>query len=423
MSVFEYRDDELFVEQVSLSAIAAQHGTPTYVYSRAAIVAAYREFADAVSEDEQKVTICYAMKANSTLGILDCLAREGAGFDIVSGGELKRVLAAGGRADSVVFSGVGKSADEISDALNANVRCFNVESEPELERLSQIAASQNLVANVSIRVNPNVDAGTHPYISTGLRENKFGIAHERAIAVYKHAAALPGVKVSGIDCHIGSQITELAPFLAALDKLIELIGELSVAGIELDHIDLGGGLGVSYQGETPPARGELIRAIVDQLQQRMGDKARQYELFFEFGRSMVATAGALLTRVEYLKPTEAKNFAIMDAAMNDLLRPALYQAAHRVLPVIARNGQSLQWDLVGPICESGDWLAKDCALDLQAGDLLAIADAGAYGMVMASNYNSRGRAAEVIIDNDQVHVVRERESFEQMVSGERILPS
>jgi diaminopimelate decarboxylase len=423
MSVFEYRDDKLFVEQVSLAEIAEKHGTPTYVYSRAAIVAAYREFADAVSADEQKVTICYAMKANSTLGILDCLAREGAGFDIVSGGELKRVLAAGGKANTIVFSGVGKSVVEITDALNAGVRCFNVESEPELERLSQLADSLNVTASVSVRVNPNVDAGTHPYISTGLRENKFGIAHERATAVYKHAVSLPGIKVSGIDCHIGSQITELAPFLAALDKLIELINELSLSGIELDHIDLGGGLGVSYQDETPPARGDLIRAIVDQLHARMGDKASQYELFFEFGRSMVASAGALLTRVEYLKPTDAKNFAIMDAAMNDLLRPSLYQAAHRVLPALARQGQPLQWDLVGPICESGDWLAKDCALDLKADDVLAIADAGAYGMVMASNYNTRARATEVIVDGDQIHVVRERESFEQIISGERVLPS
>lgn len=419
MSQFHYQGDELFVEQVPVARIVAEHGTPAYVYSRKSIVDAYREFAQARSA--HRIKICYAVKANSNLGVLGCLAREGAGFDIVSGGELKRVIAAGAKASDVVFSGVGKTVTEMREALTAGVRCFNVESEPELLRLSGIAVEMGTHAPVSIRVNPNVDAGTHPYISTGLRENKFGIAHERAIEVYRQAAELPGIRVVGIDCHIGSQITELAPFIAALDKILELVSELTDAGITLEHLDLGGGLGVSYQGETPPHRAELISAISKHLQSALGDSSQQYELVFEFGRSMVASAGALITRVEYLKPTMEKNFAIVDAAMNDLLRPSLYEAAHQVRPVSRRSDTSQKWDLVGPVCESGDWLAKDCDLALAEGDLLAIADAGAYGMVMASNYNSRPRAVEIIVDGSNVHVVRERESFELIVAGERTL--
>ncbi|MGB7304852.1 MAG: diaminopimelate decarboxylase [Burkholderiaceae bacterium] len=424
MSEFTYRNGELFVEDVPLNDIASTHGTPAYVYSRKAIVDAYREFAGARSA--HKLTVCYAIKANSNLGVLDCLAREGAGFDIVSGGELARVLAAGGTGESIVFSGVGKSHDEIRMALEAGVRCFNVESEPELHRISDIAAQMRRVASISIRVNPDVDAGTHPYISTGLRENKFGIAHEQAVRVYQIAAQLPGIKISGIDCHIGSQITELAPFLAALDKLIELIRTLATHNIELDHIDLGGGLGIPYEGESVPARSSLIEAISNRLIEQLGDESTRYELMFEFGRSMVAGAGVLLTRVEYLKPTEAKNFAIVDAAMNDLLRPSLYDAFHRVDPV--KSGQAntdsqaktktLIWDLVGPVCESGDWLAKNCELALAEGDLLAIANTGAYGMVMASNYNSRTRPVELMVDGATVHVVRERESVQSLMSGE-----
>jgi diaminopimelate decarboxylase len=329
MSEFHYQNDELFVEQVALSDIAAQFGTPCYVYSRKAIVDAYREFASA--QTSHRVTVCYAMKANSNLGVLDCLAREGAGFDIVSGGELKRVLAAGGDAKDVVFSGVGKSREEMREALQAGVRCFNVESEPEMQRLNEVAGELNQVAPVSVRVNPDVDAGTHPYISTGLRENKFGIAHDRAIAVYEAAKAMPNLNITGIDCHIGSQITEVAPYLAALDKLIELIEGLAAKGIELTHIDLGGGLGIPYEGEQVPPRASLIEAISQRLDQQLGDRSARYELMFEFGRSMVGTAGMLITRVEYLKPTEAKNFAVVDAAMNDLLRPSLYTAHHRVL--------------------------------------------------------------------------------------------
>ena len=422
MPTFTYRDGQLFAEDVPLASLAQTYGTPLYVYSRKALVDAYRAFADAAPA--RKLHICYAIKANSNLAVLDCLAREGAGFDIVSSGELRRVLAAGGKADKTVFSGVGKTSHELREALLTGVRCFNVESEGELRRLSEIASGLGLEAPVSLRINPDVDAGTHPYISTGLRENKFGIAHEQALVTYQLAATLPGLKPIGIDCHIGSQITEMAPFLAALDRIIDLYQAIGQAGIALRHIDLGGGLGINYQAdEVPPARDELIRAIFARLDERLGAAAQELELVFEFGRSIAGPAGALLTRIEYLKPTELRQFAIIDAAMNDLLRPTLYQAVHPVLPLRPRTDTpTSRWDLVGPICESGDWLAKDCELALKAGDLLAIGHAGAYGMVMSSNYNSRPRAAEIMVDGSSVHLIRERESFESLIAGEHLLP-
>ena len=421
--VFQAIDGELRVEQVSLAAIAERHGTPTYVYSRAAIVAAWREFADAVPD--AGVRICYAMKANSNLAVLGCLAQAGASFDIVSGGELQRVLAAGGRAQDVFFSGVGKRSDEIALALEAGVHCFNVESHAELGRLDAIARAHGVRAPVSLRINPDVDAGTHPYISTGLRENKFGIAHEQALETYAAAASMAGLRIVGIDCHIGSQITELAPFLAALDRLLDLVDALEQRGIELEHIDLGGGLGISYRGEIPPSRASLVRAAHAHLKQRRDSRAARRKplaLVFEFGRSIVGQAGALLTRVEYLKPTPSKRFAILDCAMNDLIRPSLYDAYHEVVPVRPHDGDAHHWDLVGPVCESGDWLARDRRLALSEGDLLAILDAGAYGMAMSSNYNTRGRAAEVLVDGARVHLARERESFAHQIAGEHLLP-
>ena len=422
---FTYRDDQLWVEQVPIASLVQTYGTPLYVYSRSALASAYREFADAAPGRE--LQICYAMKANSTLGVLDCLAQEGAGFDIVSGGELKRALAVGANPELIVFSGVGKSSVEIREALLSGVGCFNVESEPELNRLNEIALGLGLEAPVSLRVNPDVDAGTHPYISTGLRDNKFGIAHEQALATYQLAASLPGLKVVGIDCHIGSQITEISPFLAALDRVLDLYLAISESGIALDHIDLGGGLGVAYERtDQPPSRGDLIRQIFERLDQRLGSDAGSVKLMFEFGRSIAGPAGMLISKVEYLKPTAARNFAIIDAAMNDLLRPSLYQAVHPVFPVHQsgerENAQYQTWDLVGPVCESGDWLAKGCDLSLAPADLLAFGQAGAYGAVMSSNYNSRGRAAEVLVDGATVHLIREREHFDTLIAGEHKLP-
>ncbi len=412
--MFDYRDNQLYCEDVALADIAARFGTPTWVYSRRAIVSAWHEFADALAH--RPVLICYAVKANANLAVLDCLAREGAGFDIVSEGELQRVLAVGGLPERIVFSGVGKSEAGIRRALEVGVRCFNVESEAELQRLDLIARSMGKRAPVSLRVNPDVDAGTHPYISTGLRENKFGIAHERAREVYRIANHLPGLQVVGIDCHIGSQITELAPFLAALDRVVDLFLQVREDGIALTHIDLGGGLGIAYgDDDEPPARAELMRQIDQRLAQRLGETAASVELVFEFGRSIVGSAGLLLSRVLYLKPTAVRNFAIIDAAMNDLLRPSLYGAIHRVLPVEPHPGNGAvpaqEWDLVGPVCESGDWLARNCRLSLGPDDLLGFADAGAYGMVMSSNYNTRARGAEVLVDGRVAHLVREREKL------------
>ncbi|MCO5107831.1 MAG: diaminopimelate decarboxylase [Burkholderiaceae bacterium] len=419
MDAFHYRGNSLLVEDVALATIAERFGTPTYVYSRHAIVDAFAEFRRAASG--RNVLVCYALKANSNLAVIDLLAREGAGFDIVSGGELARVLAAGGDPSRVVFSGVGKSAAEMRVALEAGVRCFNVESESELLRLDGVAGAIGRRAPVSLRVNPDVDAGTHPYISTGLRENKFGIAHDAALAAYRTAARLPNVDVQGIDCHIGSQITAIDPFLAALDKLLELVDALHAEGIALKHLDLGGGLGIRYADEQPPSREALFAAIFERIDRH--PRGASYELVFEFGRSIVGNAGVLLTRVEYLKRNAERGFAIVDAAMNDLMRPALYDAYHGVLPVQPRDERSAQsWDVVGPVCESGDWLARGRRLALAEGDLLAIASAGAYGMAMASNYNTRPRAAEVIVDGGDVHLVREREPVESLFALERRLP-
>ncbi|WP_145184189.1 MULTISPECIES: diaminopimelate decarboxylase [unclassified Pseudomonas] len=414
MNAFNYRDGQLFAEGVALAAIAERFGTPTYVYSRAHIEAQYRSYTDALQGTEHLV--CFAVKANSNLGVLNVLARLGAGFDIVSGGELERVLAAGGRADRVVFSGVGKTREDMRRALEVGVHCFNVESTDELERLQVVAAEMGKVAPVSLRVNPDVDAGTHPYISTGLKENKFGIAIADAEAIYVRAAQLPNLDVVGVDCHIGSQLTTVDPFLDALDRLLALVDRLAECGIHLRHLDLGGGVGVRYRDEEPPLVADYIKAI----RERVG--SRDLALVFEPGRYIVANAGALLTRVEYLKHTEHKDFAIIDAAMNDLIRPALYQAWMGVSAVIPRAGEGRAYDLVGPICETGDFLAKDRVLNLAEGDLLAVQSAGAYGFVMSSNYNTRGRCAEILVDGDQAFEVRRRETIAELYAGESLLP-
>jgi diaminopimelate decarboxylase len=419
MNTFHYRGDSLLVEDLPLSGIAERFGTPTYVYSRRAIIDAFDEFRRAARKRD--VLVCFALKANSNLAVIDLLAREGAGFDIVSGGELMRVLAAGGDPSRVVFSGVGKRESEMRMALGAGVRCFNVESESELLRLDRVAGTLGQRAPVSLRVNPDVDAGTHPYISTGLRENKFGIAHDAALDAYRTAVRLPNIEVIGIDCHIGSQITSIEPFLAALDKLLELVDALDAEGITLKHLDLGGGLGIRYADEEPPSREALFHAIFERVDRH--PRGARCGLVFEFGRSIVGNAGVLLTRVEYLKSNAERRFAIVDAAMNDLMRPALYEAWHDVLPVEARGaGPAQVYDIVGPVCESGDWLARGRRLALAEGDLLAIASAGAYGMTMSSNYNTRPRAAEVIVDGSHAHLVRERESVESLFALERRLP-
>lgn len=414
MQAFTNRDGQLFAEGVALSAIAERFGTPTYVYSRAHIEAQYRAYADALVGMPHLV--CFAVKANSNLGVLNVLARLGAGFDIVSRGELERVLAAGGEPAKIVFSGVGKTRDDMRRALEVGVHCFNVESTEELERLQQVAAELGKTAAISLRVNPDVDAGTHPYISTGLKENKFGIDIEQAPEVYARAAALPNLEVVGVDCHIGSQLTSLPPFLDALERLLLLIDQLAERGIRIKHLDLGGGLGVQYRDEQPPLAGDYIKAVRERI------AGRDLALVFEPGRSIVANAGALLTRVEYLKHTAHKDFAIIDAAMNDLIRPALYQAWMDVTAVQPRQGQARNYDLVGPICETGDFLAKNRELVLAEGDLLAVRSAGAYGFVMSSNYNTRGRAAEVLVDGEQAHLVRRRESIEELYAGESLLP-
>lgn len=415
MEVFAVRAGELHAEGVALSAVAQEFGTPAYVYSRALIESQYRAYTDALAGLPHLV--CFAVKANSNLGVLNVLARLGAGFDIVSRGELERVLAAGGDPHRVVFSGVGKTRDDMRRALEVGVHCFNVESADELERLQQVAAELGVIAPISLRVNPDVDAGTHPYISTGLKENKFGIDIADAEAVYVRAAELPNLQILGVDCHIGSQLTTLPPFLDALDRLLALIDRLAERGIVLRHLDLGGGLGVRYRDEQPPLAGDYIQAI------RERTAGRNLTLVFEPGRFIVANAGILLTRVEYLKHTAHKDFAIVDAAMNDLIRPALYQAWMAVEPVTARQGQARRYDLVGPICETGDFLAKDRELVLTEGDLLAIHSAGAYGFTMSSNYNTRGRAAEVMVDGDQAHLVRRRETLEELFAGESRLPA
>ena len=415
MQPFSYRDNVLFAEGVALPAIAERFGTPTYVYSRAHIEAQYRAYADALAGLPHLV--CFAVKANSNLGVLNLLARLGAGFDIVSRGELERVLAAGGEPGKIVFSGVGKSREDMRRALEVGVHCFNVESAEELERLQEVAASLGKRAPISLRVNPDVDAGTHPYISTGLKENKFGIDIAKAEAVYARAAELPNLEIIGVDCHIGSQLTSLSPFLDALDRLLVLIDRLAERGIRIRHLDLGGGLGVQYRDEQPPLAGEYIAAVRERL------AGRDLELVFEPGRSIVANAGVLLTRVEFLKRTDHKDFAIVDAAMNDLIRPALYQAWMDIVPVEQRSGEAARYDIVGPICETGDFLGKDRELVLREGDLLAVRSAGAYGFVMSSNYNTRGRAAEVLVDGEQVHEVRRRETLTELFAGESLLPN
>jgi diaminopimelate decarboxylase len=403
------------IEGLPATDLAARFGTPLYVYSRAALEAAWHAFDRALGDRPHLV--CYAMKANSNLGVLDVFARLGSGFDIVSGGELERVIAAGGDPRKVVFSGVGKREDEMRLALDAGILCFNVESPSELARLSRVATAAGRVAPVSLRVNPDVDPKTHPYISTGMKESKFGVAFEDAHALYRQAASLPGLRVTGIDCHIGSQITEVAPFVDALDRVLWLVDRLAADGIAIEHVDVGGGLGIRYADETPPATSDYIAALLAKF------AGRPQTLVLEPGRAIVGNAGWLLTRVETLKPGAAKNFAVVDAAMNDLLRPSLYEAWHQMTPVVPRSDvPALEWQIVGPVCESGDFLGHDRSLALAEGDLIAIHSAGAYGMSMASNYNTRGRAAEVIVDGHEAHLVRERETVASLLAGERRLP-
>jgi diaminopimelate decarboxylase len=413
MSHFSIQNGVLHADSVALPTIAEAFGTPTYVYSKPALLENFGAYADACQGRD--ALVCYAMKANSNLAILDLLAREGAGFDIVSGGELLRVIAAGGDPRKTIFSGVGKTVDEMKLALEKNILCFNVESIPELHRLNEVAASLGKRAPVSLRVNPNVDAKTHPYIATGLKANKFGVAFDDALATYRAAAGLPNLDLVGIDCHIGSQLLDDAPLLEALDKLIELIDTLDDEGIRLHHLDIGGGLGVNYgaEGDHPPVPvGQYLGRLFARIDAWRAGRydGRPIKVIFEPGRSIVASTGVLLTRIEYLKPGAEKNFAIVDAAMNDLMRPTLYQAWMGVEPVAPRDGARLTYDVVGPVCESGDWLARERALAVEPGDLLAIMTAGAYGMTMASNYNTRGRAAEVMVDGDQVHLIRQREN-------------
>jgi diaminopimelate decarboxylase len=404
----------LLLEQVALSDIAAQFGSPTYVYSRAALTAAWHNWMSAL--EGRNALVCYAVKANSNLAVLNVFARLGAGFDIVSGGELARVLAAGGRADRVVFSGVGKSRAEMAQALRAGIHCFNLESAPELDRLESVAAELGLQAAIAFRVNPAVDPKTHPYISTGLRDNKFGVAFEDALALYRKAAASKHLRISGIACHIGSQLLDPAPMAEAAAKVRGLVEQLEREGIHLDHIDLGGGLGIRYSDEVPPSGRDYLAPLLAAME------GRHEQLCFEPGRSLVGNAGLLLTRVEFLKPGATKNFAIVDAAMNDLARPALYDAYHEMLAVQPRDTPPLSYEIVGPICESGDFLGHERALSLAEGDLIAILSAGAYGMTMSSNYNTRGRCAEVMVDGDQLHLIRPRESIDSLFATERVLP-
>jgi len=415
MDYFEYRDGRLFGENVDLSRVAEEFGTPCYVYSRATIERHFRAFDAALAGQDHLV--CYAVKANSNLAVLNVLARLGAGFDIVSVGELERVLAAGGDPAKVVFSGVGKRADEIRRALEVGIRCFNVESEAELDRLNRIAGELGVRAPVSLRVNPDVDAKTHPYISTGLKENKFGVAIDQALGVYLRAAELPWIEVTGVDCHIGSQITQATPFVDALDRVLVLVDALLERGIALRHLDLGGGLGITYRSETPPLPGDYAAPLLARL------AGRDLEILIEPGRAIIGNAGVLLTRVEYLKHTEHKNFAVVDAAMNDLLRPTLYGAWMNIVPVVPREPAAAKlYDVVGPVCETGDFLGKERELALEAGDLIAVRSAGAYGFSMSSNYNTRPRAAEVMVDGAAVHLVRERERIADLFAGEHPLP-
>ena len=414
MSAFVLRQGILHAEEVSLADIADRFGTPCWVYSRRALEAALDEFQSELGGID--ALVCYAIKANSNLAVLDVLARRGAGFDIVSGGELKRVLAAGADPRRIVFSGVGKSAGEMELALQAGILCFNVESAAELDRLDSVAGALGKVAPISLRVNPDVDARTHPYVSTGLKENKFGVAYEDALPLYRHASRRCNLRVGGIDCHIGSQLLDSAPFVEALDKILLLVDRLAAEGIALEHIDLGGGLGIRYRDEVPPTVKDYLQPMLARLRQR------QLRVLLEPGRRLVGNAGVLLTRVEYLKPGDVKSFAIVDAAMNDLARPALYGSWHEIVPVVPHPGAVRPWEIVGPVCESGDFLGRGRELALAAGDLLAVMSAGAYSMSMSSNYNSRPRAAEVMIDGSQAHLVRRRETIEELYALENRLP-
>jgi len=415
MDYFNYHNNELFAEDVAVQDIVYKYGSPCYIYSRATLERHWQAFDRAFGDHPH--LICYAVKANSNIALLNLLARLGSGFDIVSMGELKRVIQAGGDPKKIVFSGVGKREDEILAALKIGIRCFNIEVSGELDRINRLAEQLGVIAPVSFRVNPDVDAKTHPYISTGLKENKFGIDIEQALTEYHRAAVMPHIHVIGIDCHIGSQLTETRPFLDALDKILGLVAVLKVDGIYLHHLDLGGGLGIRYNDEQPPEPADYITAVLE----RLGNTG--FEILLEPGRAIVGNAGILVTQIEYLKPTAHKNFAIVDAAMNDLVRPSLYSAWQEIIPV---NQQSTapeqQWDIVGPVCETGDFLGKDRVLKLAQGDLLAIRSSGAYGFSMSSNYNSRPRVAELMVDGNQVHLIRERESIAQLWTGEHLLP-
>ncbi len=411
-----YRDGQLMVEDLSVHELTRAHGTPLFIYSKAAMLQALAAYQRGFAGRDAQ--ICYAMKANSSLAILQTFVRAGCGLDIVSGGELDRALAAGCEPHKIIFSGVGKTRAEMRRALDAGIGCFNVESRAELEVLDEVARGVGQRAPVSIRVNPDVDAKTHPYISTGLKGNKFGIAHEDAVETYRFAAACTGLRVVGIDCHIGSQITEMAPYLDAMDRILDLVTAIEAAGVPLQHIDFGGGLGIDYQGDTPPAADVLWAALLAKLDAR---GFGQRKLMIEPGRSLVGNAGVCVTEVLYLKPGEQKNFLIVDAAMNDLPRPAMYQAHHGIVPVLPREGAPTTWDVVGPVCESGDWIGRDRALHVAQGDLLAVLSAGAYCMSMASNYNTRGRAAELLVDGAKAHLIRERESVADQLRLERAL--
>lgn len=403
----------MHAEDMPLTSIAEEYGTPCYVYSKQALTQAFNNFEAGLTNTDH--LICFAVKANPNLAVLNVFAKLGAGFDIVSGGELARVLAAGGDPKKIVFSGVGKTADEMRAALDAGIFCFNVESASELVRLNAVAAEMGKVAPISLRVNPDVDAKTHPYISTGLKNNKFGVAFEDAVNVYKEAAAMSNVVIQGVDCHIGSQITEISPFIDALDRVLGLVAQLEANNIHISHIDVGGGIGITYDDETPPEFTQYTQAILEKLNQK------QVKLLFEPGRALVGNAGVLLTKVEYIKPTESKNFAIVDAAMNDLMRPALYDAYHNIVAAKPRTGETAVYEIVGPVCETGDFLGHDRALNLLENDLLVVESAGAYAMSMASNYNTRARAAEIMVDHDKCHVVRSREKINDLFASEKIL--
>lgn len=415
MDYFNYRNNELFAEDIAVQDIVYKYGSPCYIYSRATLERHWKAFDQAFGG--QAHLICYAVKANSNIAILNLLARLGSGFDIVSLGELERVITAGGDPKKIVFSGVGKREDEILAALKIGIRCFNIEVSGELDRIDQLAGQVGVTASVSFRVNPDVDAKTHPYISTGLKENKFGIDIQQALTEYRRAAAMPNIKVTGIDCHIGSQLTETRPFLDALDKILDLVATLEAEGIKLHHLDLGGGLGICYKDEQPPEPAEYIQAVLARLGKT------DFEILMEPGRAIVGNAGILVTQVEYLKPTANKNFAIVDAAMNDLVRPSLYSAWQNIIPVnLQSNAEETTWDIVGPVCETGDFLGKGRPLKIAQGDLLAIRSSGAYGFTMSSNYNSRPRLAELIVDGSNLHLIRERETIAQLWTGEHLLP-